>query len=213
MKILLPEKELLKKTGDVDYYDWNYKFPIDMVQKYRFKQIVKLLGKRKYPTLLEVGTGSGIFLPELSKYCSKLYACDIHCSYDHIKKLAKRYNISDYFVKRQNIENTDYPDNFFDVVVAVSVLEFVENVQSAMNEIKRIMKPDGIFLTICPMQSNFLDSLVAFYSTKNPEDEFVNSRVFLQKRIEENFTVLEKDYMIPIIGKWFPVYTSYKLSK
>jgi ubiquinone/menaquinone biosynthesis C-methylase UbiE len=213
MKLLLPEKELLQKTGSVDYYDWNYKFPIDVIQKYRFKRIVKLLGKRKYSTLLEVGTGSGIFLPELSKYCSKLYACDIHDSYEHISKLCEQYNISDYFVNRQNIENTNYPDNFFDVVVAVSVLEFVENVDTAMAEIKRIMKPDGIFLTICPMQSNFLDSLLAFYSTKKPEEEFVNSRSNLKKRIEENFNVLEKDYMVPLIGKWFPVYTSYKLAK
>ena len=27
MNVLLPEKELLKKTGDVDYFDWNYRFP------------------------------------------------------------------------------------------------------------------------------------------------------------------------------------------
>jgi ubiquinone/menaquinone biosynthesis C-methylase UbiE len=213
MKILIPEKRLLKKTGEVDYYDWNYKFPINLVQRYRFRQIVKLLGKKKYSTLLEVGTGSGIFLPELSKYCNDLYACDIHNNYDHIEKLGDYYRISGLHVNRQNIEKTDYPDAFFDVIVAVSVLEFVDNIQNAVQEIKRILKPNGIFLTICPMESQILDTLLSLYATKKPQEEFVNSRNSLRKRIEESFYILEKNYMIPLIGKWFPVYTYYKLAK
>ena len=78
MKIIIPEKKLLNRTNDVDYYYWNYKFPIKYIQLYRFKTIVKLLGRKKYPRLLETGTGSGIFLPELSVHCEKLYASDIH---------------------------------------------------------------------------------------------------------------------------------------
>ncbi len=213
MKILLPEKSLLKKTGDVDYYDWNYKFPINLIQRYRFKKIVKLLGKKKYPRLLEVGTGSGIFLPELSKYCNQLYACDIHDNYDHIVDLCNYYDISGFHVNHQNIEMTDYPDSFFDVIVAVSVLEFVNNVPKAVHEIKRILKPDGIFITICPMESTILDSLLSLYSTKKPGEEFVNSRKSLRKRLEGSFFIIEKNYMVPLIGRWFPVYTYYKLAK
>ena len=213
MKILLPDKKLLQKTGDVDYFNWNYKFPINIIQKYRFKRIAKLLGKKKFNTLLEAGTGSGIFLPELSKHCINLYACDIHNNYEHIQTLCKKYNINNCVVNQQNIEKTTFTDNFFDVIVAVSVLEFVKDIRIATDEIKRILNPDGIFITICPMHSSFLDLVLSLYSTKKPKEEFGNSRLVVTKYLEENFTIIKKGYMLPIIGRWFPIYTHYVMSK
>ena len=102
--MIIPEKELLKRTGAVDYYDWNYKFPIKYIQKYRFKRILQLLGNEKYDSMLEAGTGSGIFLPELSKHCKHLYACDIHPNFDNIEILCKKYGVKDYNLSTQSID-------------------------------------------------------------------------------------------------------------
>jgi ubiquinone/menaquinone biosynthesis C-methylase UbiE len=172
-----------------------------------------LLENKRYPTLLEVGTGSGIFLPELARHCDKLFACDIHPHFENIEYLLKQYNINNYELKSQSIEKTDYPDNYFDAIVAVSVLEFVNNLQAAITEIKRILKKDGVFITICPMNSKFLDTILSFYSEKKPKEEFGESRIYVGKALEQNFTVIKKGYMLPIIGKLFPVYTHYKLVK
>lgn len=213
MKMILPEARLLTKTGEVDYFDWNYKFPIKYIQLYRFKRIQQLLGTKKYPVLLEIGTGSGIFLPELSRHCEKLVACDIHSNFGHIPELMKHYGISQYEVGTQSIEKTTFPDKSFDAVVGVSVLEFVDNLQVAIDEIKRILKDDGVFITICPMKSRFLDFFVSLYSKKKPEEEFGESRKYVGTYLEENFVVEKKGYLIPVIGKIFPVYTHYKLKK
>lgn len=213
MKIILPEKKQLRKTGEVDYFDWNYSFPIKYVQRYRFKTIARLLGYDTYHRLLEFGTGSGIFLPELSRHCDNLFACDIHPHFENIEHLLKSYQVNSFQLKSQSIEKTDYPDNYFDAVVAVSVLEFVGDINAAINEIKRILKPDGVFITICPMESKFLDSILALYSDKKPKEEFGKSRTYVGKTLEDNFTVAKKGYMIPLIGRFFPVYTHYKLKK
>ena len=207
----LPDKNLLLRTGDVDYYDWNYKFPIKYVQLYRFKRIVKLLGCEKYPVLLEAGTGSGIFLPELSKHCDQLYACDIHHDFDNIAKLCETYKIQNYHLSTQSIDDTNFPDASFDAVVAVSVLEFVPDIQKAVSEIKRILKKDGVFITICPMESSLLDFFLSLYTRKPPKDESGDSRQRVSKILEQNFTIVKKGYMVPLIGKFFPVYTHYKL--
>jgi len=213
MKIILPEKSLLRKTGKVDYFNWNYSFPIKYVQLYRFKTLTKLLGDTVYPRILEAGTGSGIFLPELARHCDRIYACDVHTHFDSIDALLMHYNIKNYELKTQSIEKTDYPDNYFDVIVAVSVLEFVTDLQAAITEIKRILKNDGVFITICPMNSKFLDAILSLYSEKKPKEEFGDSRVYVSKSLENNFTVIKKGYMFPIVGKLFPVYTHYKLKK
>jgi len=211
--MIYPDIKLLNKTGEVDYYYWNYKFPIKYIQRYRFSRILKLLGNKQYTNLLEIGTGSGIFLPELARHCKKLHACDIHPHFENIESLLKQYNINSYELKSQSIEKTDYPDNHFDAIVAVSVLEFVDDLQAALTEIKRILKNDGVFITICPMNSKFLDAVLSLYSAKKPKDEFGESRIYVGKALEQNFTVIKKGYMMPIIGKIFPVYTHYKLRK
>ena len=212
-KLFLPDIKLLKKTGDVDYYDWNYKFPIKYIQLYRFKRIVQLLGNEKYPVLLEAGTGSGIFLPELSNHCEHLYACDIHHEFDNIAKLCETYKSQNYNLSTQSIDNTNFRDESFDAVVAVSVLEFVPDIQKAVTEIKRILKKDGIFITICPMESKVLDFILNFYTRKPPKEESGDSRQKVSKILEQNFTIVKKGYLIPLIGKLFPVYTHYKLKK
>lgn len=213
MKLTIPKKNLLVKTGSVDYFDWNYKFPIKYVQLYRFKRIIQLLEKKKYPVLLEIGTGSGIFLPELSKHCNKLFACDIHDKLENINLICKAYGITNYELSTQSVEKTNFPDGHFDVVVAVSVLEFVPDILKALQEIKRILKKNGLFITICPMESKFLDFFLSLYTTKKPGEEFGNAREKVTKLLEDNFIVEKKGYMIPVIGKLFPVYTHYKLKK
>jgi len=211
--MIYPDRNLLNKTGEVDYFYWNYKFPIKFIQRYRFRRIIKLLENKRYPILLEAGTGSGIFLPELAQHCDKLFACDIHPHFENIEHLLKHYSINNYELKTQSIEKTDYPDNYFDAIIAVSVLEFVDNLQAALTEIKRILKKDGVFITICPMNSKFLDAILSLYSEKKPKEEFGESRIYVGKALEQNFTVIKKGYMLPLIGKIFPVYTHYKLLK
>jgi ubiquinone/menaquinone biosynthesis C-methylase UbiE len=211
MKMILPEQSMLNVTGETDYYFWNYKFPIKYVQLYRFKTILNLLGDATYPNLLEVGTGSGIFLPELSRHCESLYACDVHPHFENINKLLKSYKVPHFDVSTQSIEKTTYPDNFFDVVIAVSVLEFVKDLNSGINEIKRILKTDGVFITICPMESKILDSVLSLFSRKPPKDEFGDSRKYVKKALEEHFSVVKKGSMVPLPGNIFPVYTYYKL--
>ena len=211
--MIYPDKKLLHKTGEVDYYDWNYKFPIKYVQRYRFKRILEMLGGKKYTNLLEVGTGSGIFLPELSQHCENLYACDIHSEFSSIENLIQAYNVSNFEYKSQSIEKTDYPDNYFDAIVTVSVLDFVPDLPAAVNEIKRILKKDGVYVTICPMQSKVLDTIVSWYADKSAEEEFGDVRTYKVKTLLQNFKVIEMGYMLPLIGKIFPVYTHAKLKK
>lgn len=213
MKLFLPDKRLLKKTGEVDYYDWYYKFPIKYVLQYRLKKIVHLLGKKKYPVLLEAGTGSGIFLPELSKHCEYLYACDIHNDFDNITAMLEEYGIKNYNLSTQSIDQTNFSNESFDAVVAVSMLEFVPDIQKALSEIKRILKKEGIFITVCPMESAILDFFLSFYTRKPPHAEFGDARQKVSKLLEDNFILIKKGYMVPLIGKFFPVYTYYKLKK
>jgi len=212
MAIYLPNRKFLRKTGEVDYFHWNYQFPVKYIQRFRFGAIVKLMGDRIYRDLLEVGTGSGVFLPELAKHCQNLYAMDVHDHMDSVEKLCQTTSVKAE-LNQFPVEHTDYADDMFDCVVAVSVLEFVDDLEEALREIKRIMKPDGIFLTICPQESALLDSVLSLYTRRKPEEEFKISRTRVSPTLEAQFLVIEKHIFPPIIGKILPVYVYYKLGK
>ena len=212
MKLYLPDPNMLETTGSVDYYHWNFKFPIKYIQRFRFKALLRLMGDTVYDKLLEVGTGSGIFLPELSSHCRNLYAIDIHDKMSAVKELCRQLSIN-ATLKRCSIENTPFPDDLFDLIIAVSVLEFVQDLDMALAEIKRILKPNGSFLTICPRQSPVLDFILNLYTRRTPEEEFGGTRKNVYLKLEKGFSVVEKKIFPPILGKFISVYYYYKFSK
>jgi ubiquinone/menaquinone biosynthesis C-methylase UbiE len=211
MKMYLPNKNFLQKTSEVDYYHWNYQFPIKYIIRFRLEAILNLLGDKTYSKILEIGTGSGIFLPELSKHCRKLYASDVHSNMDAVKKLCDQYSI-DVELQQCPMENLNFPSHHFDAIIAISVLEFVDDLEKSFNEVKRVMNAGGIFLTICPQKSSFLDFVLSLYSREDPEDEFKQSRKIVSSMLEKNFNVLTKRIFPPVIGSILPVYCYYKLT-
>jgi hypothetical protein len=60
----LPEQTLLT-TGTVDHGNWNYRPILGPIQQIRFYLIRSRLRGSYAQRLLEIGYGSGIFLPEL----------------------------------------------------------------------------------------------------------------------------------------------------
>lgn len=212
MELRLPKQYFLSKSSDIDYFYWNYQFPIKYIQRYRFKSVLKLINSEYFDKLLEIGTGSGIFLPELSNHCRQLYAIDIHDKIESVQKFCKNQKIIAN-ISKCSIESTNFPDNFFDAIISVSVLEFIADLSSAFNEIVRIIKPTGIFIAICPQKSFFLDFILSFLSDKSPDEEFVNSRHEIGPILEDFFKVMEKRVFPPLLGKLLPVYNCYKLRK
>jgi ubiquinone/menaquinone biosynthesis C-methylase UbiE len=165
-----------------------------------------------FDKLLEIGTGSGIFLQELSTCCRQLYAIDTHEKIESVQKFCKNQKINAN-ISKCSIESTNFPDNFFDAIIGVSVLEFIPDLNSAFKEIKRIIKPKGKFITICPQKSFLLDFILSFFTDKSPDEVCLNSRDKVSPMLEKSFKVIEKRIFPPILAKLLPVYNCYKLGK
>jgi ubiquinone/menaquinone biosynthesis C-methylase UbiE len=212
MQLTLPDPKLLQTTGDVDYYQWNYKFPIKYIQRFRFKAILRLMNGRNFENLLEVGTGTGIFLPELSKRCTNLYAIDTHKKMDGVKKMCDASGVT-VALSSQSLESTNFINGIFDAVVGISVWEFVDDLEMAVIETKRIMKQGASLFTICPHRNAFLDSAVSLYSRKPANEEFKNSFDSINTLFERHFVVFQKRWFPHGIGEFLHIYCYYELRK
>ncbi|MBU0580168.1 MAG: class I SAM-dependent methyltransferase [Candidatus Margulisbacteria bacterium] len=88
--------------------------------------------------VLDMGCSSGVLLSKIKGVTEK-YGIDL--SRKAIQKAQKRDPSSNFFVA--DVCHTLFPNNYFDFVYSLEVLEHILDPSSMLKEIKRILKPGG----------------------------------------------------------------------
>lgn len=101
-----------------------------------------------YPTALELGCGTGFFILNLMQagLIKKGFVTDIS---PKMVRVAQRNAASlglDVTGRPADAERIPYPDNSFDLVVGHAVLHHIPDVEAAMREVLRVLKPGGRFV-------------------------------------------------------------------
>ena len=86
-------------------------------------------------TILDIACGGGYMVQFLAeKFPQKqIFGMDII-----VPDLAKKSQ--NLFLKTGNIENIDFPDNYFDTVICAHTLEHVQNINRAIGELRRVCR-------------------------------------------------------------------------
>lgn len=95
--------------------------------------------------LLEIGFGAGMFINKYAKHIKHIAGLDI--SPDMVE-LAKEINSKLFYEKKLeliegNILSLPWSDNTFSVIISIESFFFWENVEKALLEIYRVLKPGG----------------------------------------------------------------------
>jgi len=127
---------------------------------YLFGKSKKDLFENHSETVIEIGSGAGANMRYLRKG-TKLIAIEpnIHM-HTNLKKSADKYGI-DLEIKTLIGESIDLPDNSCDFVISTLVLCTIENPIQCINQIKRILKPSGVFVFIEHVKADD-NSILAF---------------------------------------------------
>ena len=193
---LLP-KSALVRTSEVDHPDWNYRPLLGAVQRLRFRTILKLLASAGFGRLLEIGYGSGVFMPELAAHCEELYGIDPHPHLSEVQESLASQGIQAK-LSQGSVESLPYDWYFFDCVVTVSALEYVPDIESACQEIRRVLKPDGVLAVVTPGATPLWD-LALRVSTGESPSQYADRRQQLQPALRSHFK-LTREIRIPRIG-------------
>ncbi len=111
----------------------------------RFIDKLKIIQSyKKSGTLLDVGCGPGVFL-EMAKEVYDCYGVDIN--FGHCQK-AKEKGVLNIF--NGTLKNAKFENNFFDVIIALNVLEHIPSPMNELKEINRVLKKDGILMLEIP---------------------------------------------------------------
>ncbi len=126
----------------------------------RLKETINLLGSAHYPKLLDIGFGSGMLLPELEKHTSHLVGIDIHDKPHIVQDLVKRENIT-ADLSRADLRHLPFESGTFDAIICVAVLDHLNPVLEAVQEMARVMKRRGVFILGNVIKNKFTDAAFA----------------------------------------------------
>lgn len=171
-----------------DAYEYDINFP----------SILNLIPKDK-ETLLDVGTGSGEFIPELEKYFKDIEGTDVSPNMIDIAK--QRFPNRSFYV--WDLEEEFPQDKKYDVLVCKLVLMFVEDLDNAAKEFKRILNPGGVAIisVIHPTYwlTNYLQNL--YKIEERPEFEVLDKGYYSTGKKIEKAIGGNKDLMMGFIHR------------
>lgn len=112
------------------------------------RRLTSLEGER----LLDVGCASGEYTEELARGFTSTDAIDIEPERLEIfdKRLADRGIAHRILISRMSAEDMSFRDQTFDAVTAIEVLEHIPDLDAALGEIHRVLRPGGRFMVTGP---------------------------------------------------------------
>ena len=149
------------------------------------RNLERLSQERRFAQALNLGAGEGDYDGMIARYCGHLVSCDINeQDVDYARRLNAEVPNLEYRV--EDALNLSFKDNTFDLVVSVEVIEHVGRPERMIEEIQRVLKPDGLALITFPN----LD----FPFTYDPVNRLLS--YFGDKKISQGAYAFGHDYLV-----------------
>ena len=206
---LLPREHLVK-TNELDQADWNYKPVLGFIQRRRFQLVVKLLGADRYAHALDVGYGSGVFLPELARHADAVSGVDPHDRDGETRVALEKVGI-DATLYSAPAEHLPMADGSYDLLVVVSALEFVTDIEQVCKEMIRVLTPTGTLCVVTPGQSVLIDFGLRVLTGEKAEDSFSVGRAKVVPTLNRYFSQVEVAEFPPFAPRSLRLYTALKM--
>ena len=109
-------------------------------------------------------------------------------------------------------ESLPFEDGLFDAIVAVSSLEFVEDIDRAGRQMARVLRPDGTLVVVTPGHSPLLDAGLKVLTGESAGKDYGGRREALMPALFRYFRI-DRARSYPIASASKGLYTAYRLRK
>lgn len=139
--------------------------------------------------VLEVGSANGYMLSDIAERFPGTAV--IGSDYASPPLAALSRTLPDVPLIQLDVVNSGLPDNFCDAIVMLNVLEHIEDDRKALEQIRRMLKPNGLFIIEVPSSPSLYDDfdrLVGHFRRYNMGD-------LLSKLNTAGFTIEKKSHL------------------
>lgn len=132
---------------EFSYDDYYHEEALD-VPEFVYQRLDEIIAEfapfRKNNRLLDVGCGAGAFLSRADKTEWEVEAVEVsRSSVEIVREKGLK-------VFHGTLDEANYPDDHFDVVVSIEVIEHIPDPEPVIKEISRILRPGGLFWGTTP---------------------------------------------------------------
>ncbi|MDY6938518.1 MAG: class I SAM-dependent methyltransferase [Cyanobacteriota bacterium] len=93
---------------------------------------------------IDIGCGSGLFLPIVSQRCRELVGVDISPEFIRdSRETIERFNLINTRVFQAKSEALPFPDDEFDTILMVDAIHHIYHLAETISEMNRVLKPGG----------------------------------------------------------------------
>ncbi|MFW2491938.1 class I SAM-dependent methyltransferase [Clostridium chromiireducens] len=126
-------------------------FIMNRINQIQYKSVIDNLNCSKGDRVLDIGFGNGYLIKNLAKK-NEGYFYGIEISYYMVKTGCKRNSeliaLGKVNLTKGNVMEIPFETSFFDKVYTVNTIYFWQDIDKSLSEIKRVLKPNGIFINV-----------------------------------------------------------------
>lgn len=124
-------------------------FVMNRLNRKQYKAVLDNIDVQYTDTILDIGFGNGYLIKKLLKRNPERI-CGIEISQDMLTKVSRKnqavITAGKLDLHLANIKDLPFEDNSFDKICTVNTLYFWDDTDRCFSEIKRTLKPQGLFL-------------------------------------------------------------------
>jgi SAM-dependent methyltransferase len=177
VRLDLPPRGVLKPNDAVDPLPYYYNPWIGWLYRHRLQMGLDLLPdpRSSRQRVLEVGVGSGVLVPTLTKHYAEYTGTDLTLAPGLDALVAPGCRAE--FRSVDLLRDDDLPAGGYDAIVCFSVLEHIRDADSAARGLARALAPGGTLVAGYPMVSPLMTRAFAVIGFDRIEDHHVSPPV------------------------------------
>jgi cyclopropane fatty-acyl-phospholipid synthase-like methyltransferase len=196
LSLNLPREGTIKPNGPSDPLPYYYKPLIGRLYIARINTVLGLLPPRKFERVLEIGYGSGILVPTIAPYVEEYVGIDLAPTEPSLISRLHETGVDCEKIKFVQGDISALGTDLYEVIIAISVFEHIENLDGLLSDLRKKLKPDGLLLVGMPRVDRIMTWIFEHgIRFKGIDDHHVSSfRVFMESAAE-SFEVVETAHM------------------
>ena len=142
---------------------------------------------------------------------TKFTALTLITSNQELPKRSPEFDVEVKELATGGAEKMKWENDFFDSIIAVSALEFVDDLEKVCAEVRRLLRPSGSFFIVTPGKSPMLDFGLKMLTGKSAKEDFADRRELILPTLFKHFTVSQQLAFPRFGSRLVKLYTALEL--
>ena len=126
-------------------YDQWFESPIGrLIKEYEKELICRMLTPKAGETILDAGCGTGIFSQDIMATGARIVGLELSIRMLH--RAQAQLKERKFAPVQADMIRLPFPENSFHKTVSITAIEFIEDAQTAVDELFRVTQPGGVIL-------------------------------------------------------------------